>query len=96
MLPNHYLFTLAERTPGDMASLLSVFHPVPPVIRRRAKELLDTIRDTMKKTLGTAGPADVTFERSGKGDEGAMSVDEGVEAATTTDASALVPTAQAT
>ena len=35
-----------------MAALLSVFHPVPPVIRRRAKELLDTIRDAVKAALG--------------------------------------------
>lgn len=96
MLPNHYLFTLAERTPGDMASLLSVFHPVPPVIRRRAKELLDTIRDTIKKTLGTAGSAAPTSERSGNGDEGAMLVDDGAETTTTTDADAPAPAAQAT
>jgi exosome complex exonuclease RRP6 len=31
-----------------MATLLSIFRPVPPVIRRRAKELLDSIRTTIK------------------------------------------------
>ncbi len=57
VLPNHYLFSLAERTPADMAALLSVFHPVPPVIRRRAKELLDAIRDAVKQALGAPGAA---------------------------------------
>ncbi|KAI0671048.1 hypothetical protein C8Q78DRAFT_1190600 [Trametes maxima] len=57
VLPNHYLFTLAERTPADMAGLLSVFRPVPPVIQRRAKELLDAIRETVKRALGTVGSA---------------------------------------
>ena len=28
----------------DMAALMSVFQPVPPVIRRRAKELLDVVK----------------------------------------------------
>lgn len=55
MLPNHYLFILAERPPADMASLLAIFHPVPPVVRRRSKELLDAIRETVKQQLG--GPS---------------------------------------
>ncbi|KAI0823218.1 hypothetical protein BC628DRAFT_1325541 [Trametes gibbosa] len=55
VLPNHYMFSLAERTPADMAALLSVFHPPPPIIRRRAKELLDAIRETVKRVLGTVG-----------------------------------------
>ncbi|OBZ71400.1 Exosome complex exonuclease rrp6 [Grifola frondosa] len=54
VLPNHYLFSLAERPPADMAALLSVFRPVPPVMRRRAKELLDAIRETVKRQLGTS------------------------------------------
>lgn len=37
-----------------MASLLAVFHPVPPVVRRRVKELLDAIRAAMKDALGNA------------------------------------------
>lgn len=44
VLPNHFLFQLAEHPPADMAALLKVFPSVPPVIRRRAKELLDVIR----------------------------------------------------
>lgn len=59
VLPNHYLFSLAERTPADMAALLAVFHPVPPVIKRRARELLDAIRDTVKKVLAPAVAAAV-------------------------------------
>ena len=44
MLPNHYLFILAEQPPADIAGLLSLFQHVPPVVRRRAKELLEAIR----------------------------------------------------
>lgn len=60
ILPNHYLFILAERPPADMAALLSTFQPVPPVVRRRGRELLDAIRDAVKRTLGpelSAGPS---------------------------------------
>lgn len=39
-----------------MAALLSVVRPVPAVIRRRAKELLDAIRNAVKQALT---PADV-------------------------------------
>ncbi|GBE85266.1 Exosome complex exonuclease rrp6 [Sparassis crispa] len=63
VLPNHYIFILAERPPADMAALLSVFHPVPPVIRRRTKELLDAIRDTVKAQLGNTGAANVTEQQ---------------------------------
>lgn len=48
MLPNHYLFVLAEKPPADLAALLSLFHPVPSVIRRRSKELLDAIRGAVR------------------------------------------------
>ncbi|KAI0643061.1 ribonuclease H-like domain-containing protein [Trametes meyenii] len=58
VLPNHYLFTLAERTPADMAGLLSVFRPVPPVVQRRAKELLDAIREAVQRALGMGGSAE--------------------------------------
>lgn len=43
-----------------MAALLSTFQPVPPVVRRRGRELLDAIRDAVKRTLGpelNAGPS---------------------------------------
>ncbi|KAF9468748.1 hypothetical protein BDZ94DRAFT_1304497 [Collybia nuda] len=57
VLPNHFLFQLAEHPPADMAALLKVFHAVPPVIRRRAKELLDVIRDCLNRHLSrTSAP----------------------------------------
>ncbi|KAJ7929003.1 hypothetical protein B0H13DRAFT_2652544 [Mycena leptocephala] len=49
VLPNHYLFQLAERPPADMAALLQMFQPVPPVVRRRAKELLEAIRACLQR-----------------------------------------------
>ncbi|KAK0185739.1 ribonuclease H-like domain-containing protein [Armillaria mellea] len=51
LLPNHFLFQLAENPPADMAALLRVFHSPPPVMKRRASELLDTIRDAVKAHL---------------------------------------------
>ncbi|KAJ7229199.1 hypothetical protein GGX14DRAFT_417073 [Mycena pura] len=51
VLPNHYLFQLAERPPGDMAALLQMFQSVPPVVRRRAKGLLDAIRACVQRHL---------------------------------------------
>ncbi|TFK48707.1 hypothetical protein OE88DRAFT_1663795 [Heliocybe sulcata] len=52
VLPNHYIFQLAEKPPADMAAFLATFQPVPPVIKRRAKELLDGIREVVKESLG--------------------------------------------
>ncbi|PCH40326.1 hypothetical protein WOLCODRAFT_162269 [Wolfiporia cocos MD-104 SS10] len=52
VLPDHYLFVLAERPPADMAALLSIFRPVPQVIRRRSKELFDAIQDAIKQERG--------------------------------------------
>lgn len=49
VLPNHYIFQIAERPPADMAALIGMFQSVPPVIKRRAKELFDVIKDCMKK-----------------------------------------------
>ncbi|KAG6868017.1 hypothetical protein C0993_008359 [Termitomyces sp. T159_Od127] len=49
VLPNHFLFQLAEQPPADMTSLLGVFHSVPPVIRKNAKELLEVIRNCVKR-----------------------------------------------
>jgi hypothetical protein len=57
---NNSLFQLAERPPGDMASLLAAFKYAPPVIRRRAKELLDTIQNTIKEHRETASAIEVT------------------------------------
>ncbi|KAJ7265982.1 hypothetical protein B0H12DRAFT_179215 [Mycena haematopus] len=57
VLPNHYLFQLAERPPADMATLLQMFQPVPPVVRRRAKELFETIRACLQRHLSKAEKA---------------------------------------
>lgn len=51
VLPNHFLFQLAEQPPADMAALLRIFHSVPPILRRRSKELLDVIRECVKLQL---------------------------------------------
>ena len=44
VLPQHYLFQLAEQPPNDLPTLLNIFRAVPPIIKRRANELLDEIR----------------------------------------------------
>ncbi|KAJ3500900.1 hypothetical protein NMY22_g19106 [Coprinellus aureogranulatus] len=57
VLPNHFLFTLAENAPADMNALLGMFRGgagVPPVVRKRAKGLLDVIREAVRE--GLAGP----------------------------------------
>ncbi|KAJ3998803.1 ribonuclease H-like domain-containing protein [Lentinula boryana] len=53
VLPNHYLFQLAEQPPGDMASMLKIFHFVPPILRKRAKELLDVVRKVIGKPIAS-------------------------------------------
>ncbi|EIN12508.1 hypothetical protein PUNSTDRAFT_97267 [Punctularia strigosozonata HHB-11173 SS5] len=55
VLPNHYLFQIAESPPADMPGLLAAFRPVPPVVRRRAKELLDIVRAAVKSELDSEG-----------------------------------------
>jgi exosome complex exonuclease RRP6 len=54
VLSNRFLFILVEKPPADMAALLHAFEYTPPVVKRRAKELLDVIRDAMKKGLSSA------------------------------------------
>lgn len=46
-MPNHYLLRLAERPPTDMAKLISILQPLSPVVRKRATELLDVIKDSI-------------------------------------------------
>ncbi|KAJ6579470.1 ribonuclease H-like domain-containing protein [Mycena vulgaris] len=60
VLPNHYLFQLAERPPADMAALLQMFQSVPPVVRRRAKELLEAIRACLQRYVAKAPEAPAT------------------------------------
>ncbi|KAF7330926.1 Exosome complex exonuclease RRP6 [Mycena venus] len=73
VLPNHYLFQLAERPPADMAALLQMFQPVPPVVRRRAKELFDAIRSCVQRYLSKGEKASVPPPAAEK-----MQVDEEV------------------
>ena len=40
---------LAEQPPNDMAGMLSMFQHVNPVLRRRLKDLLETIREAAKE-----------------------------------------------
>jgi exosome complex exonuclease RRP6 len=56
VLSNRFLFKLVEKPPADMAALLHSFEFTPPVVKRRAKELLDVIRDAVKK--GLSGPVE--------------------------------------
>jgi exosome complex exonuclease RRP6 len=56
VLPNRYLFQLAEAPPPDLPALLQIFPSVPPVMKRKAIELLQEIRDTVKRCLGPTIP----------------------------------------
>jgi exosome complex exonuclease RRP6 len=62
-----------------MAALLAMFHPVPPVIRRRARELLETIKKAVAEALGEgAATADAALETTTDGiptGESEMAVD---------------------
>ena len=64
VLPQHYLFQLAEQPPNDLPALLNIFRTVPPVIKRRANELLDEIR------AGGSGSVDINETRDTVGDRG--------------------------
>ncbi|KAF8975376.1 hypothetical protein BDQ17DRAFT_1441539 [Cyathus striatus] len=69
VLPTHFLFQLGEQPPADMPALLQIFKTnVLPVLKRRAKELLDAIRDAVKRSL----------EETNKGVDG-MKEDEELE-----------------
>ncbi|KAH9979682.1 ribonuclease H-like domain-containing protein [Russula compacta] len=54
VLSNRFLFKVVEQPPADMAALFHAFSSTPPVVKRRAKELLDVIRNAVKKGLGGA------------------------------------------
>ncbi|KIJ54917.1 hypothetical protein M422DRAFT_775114 [Sphaerobolus stellatus SS14] len=49
VLPNHYLFNIAERPPSDLPALLAIFQPVSPLVRVRSLELLDVIKEAVKR-----------------------------------------------
>jgi exosome complex exonuclease RRP6 len=47
------LFHIAEEPPAEMASLLGMFQTsVPVVVKRRAKELLNVIKEAVNRGLG--------------------------------------------
>lgn len=59
VLQNHFLFTLAEQPPADVAALLQIFRSsVPPVVKRRVKELLGIIKEAVKSVLAASRPAE--------------------------------------
>lgn len=62
VLPQHYLFQLAEQPPNDLPGFLSIFQTVPPVVKKRASELLDEIR------AGGSGSADIGESRKAMAD----------------------------
>ena len=46
------LFHIAEEPPADMASLLGMFQTsIPAVVKRRAKELLNVVKEAVKQGL---------------------------------------------
>ncbi|TFK38973.1 ribonuclease H-like domain-containing protein, partial [Crucibulum laeve] len=54
VLPNHFLFQLAEQPPADMPALLAIFRSnIPAIVRKRGKELLEAIRGAVKQGLGS-------------------------------------------
>lgn len=54
VLSNRFVFKLVQQPPADMAALLHAFSSMPPIVKRRAKELLDIIRDAVKRGLSGA------------------------------------------
>ncbi|KAF9446370.1 hypothetical protein P691DRAFT_794509 [Macrolepiota fuliginosa MF-IS2] len=56
VLPNQFLFRIAEAPPGDLAALLRALGSSPPtLVKKRAKELLDAVREAVKSSLGDSG-----------------------------------------
>ncbi|KAJ2929812.1 hypothetical protein H1R20_g7283, partial [Candolleomyces eurysporus] len=79
VLPNHFLFTLAENPPADMSTLLGSFRGgagVPAVVKKRAKELLEVIKEAVREGLQGATQS---VEVSKAKDEERMVVDKNVE-----------------
>jgi len=67
ILPQHHLFQLVEQPPNDLPGLLNIFRTVPPVIKKRANELLDEIR------AGGSGRVDISGSRRIVADPGEKS-----------------------
>ena len=62
ILPQYYLFQLAEQPPNGLPALLGIFRAVPPIVKRRASELLDEIR------TGGSGSVDIGESRKAMAD----------------------------
>lgn len=57
VLPNHFLFPIAEQPPADIPSLLKIFKAsIPPVVKRRARELLSVIKEAITRGLPLVQP----------------------------------------
>ncbi|KIK81701.1 hypothetical protein PAXRUDRAFT_35796 [Paxillus rubicundulus Ve08.2h10] len=85
VLPTHHLFLLAERMPITVPELLSLFGGhggvsggVPPVLRRRAGELVGVVRSAMQAATSKSGE-----EASGRG--GSEEKEMGMSVAVTED-----------
>jgi exosome complex exonuclease RRP6 len=47
VLPQHHIFKLSEHRPKDLAAFFSMISPVPPAVRDRSTELLETIKSAI-------------------------------------------------
>lgn len=55
VLQNHLLFLIAEQPPAEMTTLFSLFKPaVPPIVKKRAKELLSVITEAVRAGLSSS------------------------------------------
>ncbi|PPR05868.1 hypothetical protein CVT24_006622 [Panaeolus cyanescens] len=64
VLQNHVLFQLAEQPPADMAALLNMFRGgMPPVLKKRAKELLNVVKDAVKRGMEVSQPKHLVKEK---------------------------------
>lgn len=90
VLPQHYLFQLAEQPPTDLPALLNIFRAVPPVIKRRANELLDEIRAAGSRSVdanwsrkAVTSPGTIEGSKPVKGSESDVHSESGIVPATT-------------
>jgi exosome complex exonuclease RRP6 len=61
---NRFLFKLVDQPPPDIAALMHAFPSTPPVVRRRAEELLDVIRGAVRKGLSVPAAPVVPSEEA--------------------------------
>lgn len=81
VLPNHWLFTMSETPPTGAESLLGAFRGnVPAVVKRRVRELVDVVKEAVKRGLETQGSTSTVREEQKKQMEGPKQVVEEVVA----------------